>query len=83
MRDAVGEAVQGLLHARAENALRQRNTDPDIRVDVQGNESVEGYGGGVGWGGHLRSLLHTYFYFYMDKIHLRLLESSPSTSTEG
>lgn len=48
MRDAVGEAVQGVLHARAENALRQRNTDPDIRVDVQGNESVEGYGE---WGG--------------------------------
>ena len=46
LRDAGGEAVQGLLHARAENALRQRNTDPDIRVDVQGNDSVEGYGGG-------------------------------------
>lgn len=45
LRDAGGEAVQGLLHARAENALRQRNTDPDIRVDVQGNDSVEGYGG--------------------------------------
>lgn len=80
LRDTVGEAVQGLLHARAENALRQRNTDPDIRVDVQGNESAEGYGG---CGGHFQSLLHTYFYFYMDKIHLRLLESSPSTSTEG
>ena len=79
LRDAGGEAVQGLLHARAENALRQRNTDPDIRVDVQGNDSVEGYGGG----GHLQSLLHTYFYFYMDKIYLRLLESSSSTSTEG
>lgn len=79
LRDAGGEAVQGLLHARAENALRQRNTDPDIRVDVQGNDSVEGYGGR----GHLQSLLHTYFYFYMDKIYLRLLESSSSTSTEG
>lgn len=79
LRDAGGEAVQGLLHARAENALRQRNTDPDIRVDVQGNDSVEGYGGE----GHLQSLLHTYFYFYMDKIYLRLLESSSSTSTEG
>ena len=37
----------------------------------------------MGGGGHLQSLLHTYFYFYMDKIYLRLLESSSSTSTEG
>lgn len=48
LRAAGGEAVQGLLHAWAENALRQRNTDPDIRVDVQGNESVEGYVAGGG-----------------------------------
>ena len=44
-----------------------------------GDESVEGYVGGEG----RTSTESPAHFFFMDKIHLRLLESSPSTSTEG